>query len=163
MAGLKFDPIAEAARQWGARWAAVEEMQAVTSIMRAQQLLIARLDALLKPYELTFARYEVLVLLTFSREGHLPMGKIGERLQVHATSVSSLIQRLQAGGFVTRVRHPEDGRTYLAGITAKGRDVVERATADLTANKFAIGELEPAQLAEISANLRILRQSAGDF
>ncbi|MBC7596129.1 MAG: MarR family transcriptional regulator [Kineosporiaceae bacterium] len=163
MAGLDFDPIAEAARQWGARWSAVEEMHTVTSIMRAQQLLIARLDALLKPHDLTFSRYEALVLLTFSRGGQLPMGKMGERLQVHATSVSSLIQRLQASGFVTRVQHPDDGRTFLAGITAKGREVVERATADLTADKFGIGALGPAQLAEISADLRVLRQSAGDF
>ena len=163
MAGLDFDPIAEAARQWGARWSAAEEMHTVTSIMRAQQLLIARLDALLKPHDLTFSRYEALVLLTFSRGGQLPMGKMGERLQVHATSVSSLIQRLQASGFVTRVQHPDDGRTFLAGITAKGREVVERATADLTADKFGIGALGPAQLAEVSADLCVLRQSAGDF
>lgn len=163
MAGLDFDPIAEAARQWSERWPAVEEMHTVTSIMRAQQLLIARLDALLKPYGLTFSRYEVLVLLTFSREGQLPMGKIGERLQVHATSVSSLIQRLQVSGLVTRMQHPDDGRTYLAAITAKGREVVEQATADLTAVRFGIGELDRAQLAEISADLGILRQAAGDF
>ena len=163
MAGLDFDPIAEAARQWTQRWPAAEEMHTVTSIMRAQQLLIARLDAILKRHDLTFSRYEALVLLTFSREGQLPMGKMGERLQVHATSVSSLIQRLQASGFVTRVQHPDDGRTFLAGITDKGRKVVERATADLTADKFGIGALDSAQLAEVSADLRILRQSAGDF
>lgn len=163
MAGLDFDPIEEAARQWSRRWSATEEMHTVTSIMRAQQLLIARLDGLLKPHSLTFSRYEVLVLLTFSREGQLPMGKIGERLQVHATSVSSLIQRLQASGLVTRVQHPGDGRTYLAVITDKGREVVERATADLTADRFGIGELTSAQLSEVSADLRILRQAAGDF
>lgn len=163
MAGLGFDPIAEAARQWGKRWPAVDEMHAVTSIMRAQQLLIARLDALLKPHDLTFSRYEALVLLTFSRDGRLPLGKMGQRLQVHATSVSSLIQRLQASGYVTRIRHPDDGRTYLAVITDKGREVVERATADITGDKFGIGALDADQLAEISANLRTLRHTAGDF
>jgi DNA-binding MarR family transcriptional regulator len=163
MSGLGFDPIAEAARQWDKRWPAVEQMHAVTSIMRAQQLLIARLDALLKPHDLTFSRYEALVLLTFSREGKLPLGKMGERLQVHATSVSSLVQRLQASGYVTRNRHPEDGRTFLAVLTDKGREVVEVATADLTADKFGIGALDAVQLSEISADLRVLRQSAGDF
>jgi hypothetical protein len=39
-------------------------MAAVTSIMRAQQILLGELDALLRPYGLTFARYEALVLLT---------------------------------------------------------------------------------------------------
>ncbi|MGZ8718686.1 MAG: MarR family winged helix-turn-helix transcriptional regulator [Aeromicrobium sp.] len=163
MAGLDFDPIAEAARQWGQRWPAVAEMQAVTSIMRAQQLLIARLDALLKPHDLTFSRYEALVLLTFSREGRLPLGKMGERLQVHATSVSSLVQRLQASGYVTRDRHPDDGRTFLAVLTDEGREVVERATRGITADKFGVGALSPAQLSEISADLRVLRKDAGDF
>lgn len=163
MSGLGFDPIAVAAQQWGKRWSAVDEMHAVTSIMRAQQLLIARLDALLKPHELTFSRYEALVLLTFSREGELPLGKMGERLQVHATSVSSLVQRLQASGYVNRTRHPDDGRTFLAVITDKGREVVEKATADLTRDKFGIGALDAAQLTEVSADLRILRQAAGDF
>ena len=35
-------------------------MAAVTSIMRAQQILLAELDGLLRPYGLTFARYEAL-------------------------------------------------------------------------------------------------------
>lgn len=163
MSGLDFDPIDEAARHWGERWGAVEEMHTVTSIMRAQQLLIARLDALLKPHDLTFSRYEALVLLTFSRESRLPLGKMGERMQVHATSVSSLVQRLQASGYVTRTRHPDDGRTFLAILTDKGRDIVDKATADLAADKFGIGALDAAQLAEISADLRVLRQAAGDF
>lgn len=163
MAGLPFDPIDEAARQWQQRWPAATQMHAVTSIMRAQQLLIARLDALLKPYDLTFSRYEVLVLLTFSKSGQLPMGKIGQRLQVHATSVSSLIQRLKASGLVTREQHPDDGRTFLACITPTGRDVVERATKTLTEDGFAIGALDQEQLRRISADLKSLRSAAGDF
>lgn len=163
MAELGFDPIGEAARQWEKRWPATEQMHAVTSIMRAQQLLIARLDSLLKPHDLTFSRYEALVLLTFSQHGQLPMGKMGERLQVHATSISSLVQRLQASGYVTRTRHRDDGRTFLAVLTDKGRDVVERATADLTDDRFGIGALDAGQLAEISADLRVLRHAAGDF
>ncbi|MEU4418841.1 MarR family transcriptional regulator, partial [Nocardia salmonicida] len=77
---LGFDPIDEAARQWAARWPGVSAMHAVTSVMRVQQLLLSELDALLKPHGLSFARYEALVLLTFSSRGSLPLGKMGERL-----------------------------------------------------------------------------------
>ena len=66
--------------------------------MRVQQLVIGRLDAILKPHGLTFARYEALVLLVFSSRGSLPLGKMGERLQVHPTSVTSIVQRLEAVG-----------------------------------------------------------------
>ena len=96
MAPLPFDPIDEAARQWAEHWEGVAPMHAVTSLMRVQQLVLARLDGVLKPFGLTFARYEALVLLTFSSRGSLPLGKMGERLQVHPTSVTSIVDRLEA-------------------------------------------------------------------
>ena len=160
---LPFDPIDEAARQWSLRWEAVEEMHAVTSLMRVQQIVLARLDEVLRPHGLTFARYEALVLLTFSRAGALPLGKMGERLQVHATSVTSIVDRLEAAGLVERRRHPEDGRAVLAEITESGRALVERATADLVASRFALTSLEPAQLEALSDLLRPVRRDAGDF
>jgi DNA-binding MarR family transcriptional regulator len=160
---LPFDPIDEAARQWGLRWGAVDQMHAVTSLMRVQQLVLNQLDEVLKPHGLTFARYEALVLLTFSRTGSLPLGKMGERLQVHPTSVTSIVDRLQTAGLVRRRRHPEDGRAVLAEITDEGRALVEAATADLVALEFAIGEVPVEDLRELSALLRPVRERAGDF
>ncbi|HEU4513886.1 MAG TPA: MarR family transcriptional regulator [Nocardioidaceae bacterium] len=160
---LPFDPIDEAARQWALRWEGVEQMHAVTSLMRVQQLVLGQLDEILRPHGLTFARYEALVLLTFSKAGSLPMGKMGERLQVHPTSITSIIDRLQAAGLVVRRRHPDDGRAVLAEITEAGREVVEAATADLVAADFALGALDEQQLGQISAVLRPVREAAGDF
>jgi DNA-binding MarR family transcriptional regulator len=160
---LPFDPIDEAARQWGLRWGGAEQMHAVTSLMRVQQVVLAQLDELLRPHGLTFARYEALVLLTFSRAGSLPLGKMGERLQVHPTSVTSIVDRLEAAGLVVRRRHPEDGRAVLAEITQAGRAVVEAATADLVAAEFALGALDEKQLRLISEVLRPVRRAVGDF
>ena len=160
---LAFDPIARAGDLWERRWGHSPAMLAVTSIMRAQAILIAELDALLRPYELTFARYEALVLLTFSSRGALPLGKMGERLQVHPTSVTSIVNRLEAAGHVVRRRHPRDGRAVLAEITAQGRAVVEAATSDLVNARFAIADISTEDLRAISALLRPVRESAGDF
>jgi DNA-binding MarR family transcriptional regulator len=160
---LDFDPIDEAARQWGLRWQGVDQMHAVTSLMRVQQLVLAQLDEILRPHGLTFARYEALVLLTFSRAGSLPLGKMGERLQVHPTSVTSIVDRLEAAGLVERRRHPDDGRAVLAEITDAGRAVVEAATADLVAADFALGALDDSQLRLVSEVLRPVRRAAGDF
>ena len=66
---LPFDPIEEAAKQWATLWGEMPRMRAVTSLMRVHQLLLTELDELLRPLGLTFARYEVLVLLSFSRRG----------------------------------------------------------------------------------------------
>jgi DNA-binding MarR family transcriptional regulator len=160
---LPFDPIDEAAAQWAKRWGGVPQMHAVTSLMRVQQLVLGRLDSILRPHGLTFARYEALVLLTFSSRGSLPLGKMGERLQVHPTSVTSIVGRLEAAGLVERQRHPDDGRAVLAGITPAGRDLVERATADLVGADFGLGALDEAGLRELSELLRPVRKAAGDY
>lgn len=160
---LPFDPIDEAARQWGLRWQGVDAMHAVTSLMRAQQIVLARLDALLRPHGLSFARYEALVLLVFSSRGSLPLGKMGERLQVHPTSVTSIVRRLDDAGLVVRVPHPEDGRAVLAEITDAGRRVVEAATRDLVGADFGLGSLPQSQLSGLSELLRPVRKAAGDF
>ena len=160
---LAFDPIDEAARQWGRRWDAVDQMHAVTSLMRVQQLVLAELDEILRPHGLTFARYEALVLLTFSRAGALPLGKMGERLQVHPTSITSTVARLQSDGLVVRRRHPEDGRRVLAEITQAGRDTVEAATADLVSTRFALASVPVEDLRALSVLLKPVRRVAGDF
>ena len=160
---LPFDPIDEAARQWDERWGGVGPMHAVTSLMRVQQLVLGRLDAVLRPHGLTFARYEALVLLVFSSRGSLPLGKMGERLQVHPTSITSIMRRLEAAGLVERKAHPDDGRAVLAEITPKGRDLVERATADLVSGDFGLDALDEAGQRALSELLRPIRADAGDF
>lgn len=138
-------------------------MAAVTSIMRAQQILLSELDAVLRPHGLTFARYEALVLLSFAREGGLPLSKVGERLMVHPTSVTNTVDRLEAAGLVRRTPNPSDRRGTLASITPEGRDVVERATADLTKARFGLGALPGDDLQALFDVLVRLRVDAGDF
>ena len=160
---LPFDPIERAAQIWARRFGASPSMAAVTSIMRAQQILLGALDALLRPYDLTFARYEALVLLSFSRAGALPLRVIGERLMVHPTSVTNTIDRLERQGLVVRRPNPSDGRGRLAEITPAGRSVVESATRDLMAAEFGLAGYAEADLAEMFTLLRSLRLAAGDF
>lgn len=165
---LPFDPVERAGESWAKHYPEAGEltydaMRAVTSIMRAQQILIANLDAGLKPFNLTFSRYEALVLLSFSSTGALPLSKIGERLQVHATSVTNVIDRLEASGFVVREPNPRDGRGTLAVLTDEGRVVVDRATRELHRNAFGLQGLAPEELQQLFSILRRLRIDAGDF
>jgi len=160
---LPFDPIERAAQIWSKRFGDSPSMAAVTSIMRAQQILLGSLDALLRPYDLTFARYEALVLLSFSRAGALPLRVVGERLMVHPTSVTNTIDRLERQGLVVRRPNPSDGRGRLAEITPAGRAVVEKATKDLMTAEFGLGGYSAAELAEVFTLLRDLRLRAGDF
>ncbi len=160
---LDFDPIARADELWSRRWGGVPAMAAITSVMRAHQILLSRVDAVVKPYGLTFARYEALVLLTFSRSGELPLSKIGERLMVHPTSVTNTVDRLERAGLVSRRPNPLDGRGVLAAITERGREVVEQATRELMEMDFGLEGYSAAQCQEVFDLLRPLRVDAGDF
>lgn len=161
--GLPFDPIERAAAIWERRFGAARAMAAVTSIMRVHQILLSELDGLLRPFGLTFARYEALVLLSFSRTGALPLRMIGERLMVHPTSVTNTIDRLEGQRFVVRRPNPQDRRGTLAEITPAGRDVVRRATDVLMAAGFGLSGYRDQQLDTMFSLLRDLRVATGDF
>src|ERR1044072_7053053 len=162
---LGSDPIAEAPRHGEGRWGEepARPMAAVTSVMRAQQVLLARLNGLLGPLGLTFPRYEALMLLSFTRTGALPLGKVGGRLQVHRTSVTNIIDKLEQAGFVRRVPHAADRRTTLAELTDEGREVAQRATLLLNDDAYGMAALADAEQEQLTELLRTLRIEAGDF
>lgn len=161
---LDSDPVAEARRNWEAHgWEAPEAMVVATSIARAHQIVLAAIDMVLAPFGLTFSRFEALALLSFSRRGALPMGKIGDRLQVHPASVTNTITRLERDGLVRRIGAEGDRRTVLAEITPKGRRTVRAAARALGDARFGTGALTSAELAAIHDSLAPLRREAGDF
>jgi DNA-binding MarR family transcriptional regulator len=162
---LPFDPIAEAARQWEAHgWSEqAPAMAIVTSIMRLQQIYLGKADSVLRPLGLTFARYEVLMLLSFSSRGSLPLGKIGERLQVNAASVTNAVDRLERDALVSRRANPDDGRGTLATITDAGRRLATAATGLMNERLFSSLHVDESLLGDLFGPLSTLRQAAGDF
>ena len=159
------DPIAAARTNWErAGWGEVADgMVAVTSVMRAHQILLARVENALRPYDLSFSRFELLRLLAFSRTGALPITTASDRLQVHVTSVIHAIRRLEADGLVKRIPHPTDGRTTLVELTELGRSTVEDATVTLNRQVFADIGISPEQARALVASIETLRRHAGDF
>lgn len=160
---LPFDPIERASELWTKHIGDPTSMRLATSIMRVQQLIIAELDAALKPYGITFARYEVLVLLSFSSSGQLPLSKIGERLMVHPTSVTNAMDRLESQGLVRRVADSADRRRTFAELTPEGDTVLAQATEQIMGIDFAVKGLDAEQQDQTYDLLRSLRSAAGDF
>jgi len=162
---LRFDPIGEASRQWEVHWGpeAVPSMAAVTSIMRAQQILMARLNELLAPLDLTFPRYEALMLVYYSRHQELALGKLSDRLQVHRTSVTNVIDKLTDCGYIDRINDQSDRRMVLARLTEKGGQVAEAATALLNAAQFGMAPLDACACEHLFGLIEPLRREAGDY
>jgi len=159
------DLVAEARRQWVAHgWQGPDRgMATVVSLMRAQQIVAGRLEDVVRPYGLSYARYELLTLLAFTRTGELPLSRVGERLQVRPASVTGAVDKLEQQGLVVRVPHPGDGRAVLARITDEGRDVAAKSTDALNAGPFADLGLDDQELEQLVALLARLRKNAGDF
>lgn len=146
---------------WGT---AATGMAAITSIMRAHQLFLAQANDVLKPFDLTFARYEVLAWLAWNAEcGSLSLSQIGERLQVKPATVTSAIDRLEADELVQRVPHPNDARSTLAEITARGRKTVTAATSELNTRVFEAMPLTKGETESLISLLFRIRVEAGDF
>ena len=91
------------------------------------------------------------------------MNKASALLQVHPTSVTNAVDRLQDAGLVVRSPHPTDGRTTLIELTPDGRALAKRATAVLNSEVFGqsgFGDQDVDQLIRI---LGTFRRNAGDF
>ncbi|GLY65910.1 MarR family winged helix-turn-helix transcriptional regulator [Amycolatopsis taiwanensis] len=160
---LPFDPIARAAELWEERVGPSGTMAAVTGLMRVQQVIQSAVDGALKPHGLTFARYEALVLLSFARRSSLPMRVMGERLQLHPTSVTNIVDRLEKDGLVRRLPHPTDRRTTLVEITDEGRARHAVATKAVTAIDFGLVGLTAKQIEQLTDLLTKVRKATGDF
>jgi len=160
---LPFDPIARAAELWESRIGPAGTMAAATSVMRVQQILLSATDAALRPHGLTFARYEALVLLSFARRASLPMRVMGERLQLHPTSVTNIVDRLERDGLVRRTPHPHDRRATVVMITEAGKARCSRATKAVSETEFGLVGLSEQQANQLTELLERVRRAAGDF
>jgi DNA-binding MarR family transcriptional regulator len=162
---LPFDPVAETRRQWtAAGWAeAADGVAVVGSVMRVQKLFIVQSDRTLKPFGLTYARYEILMLLHFSRTGSLTLGRLRSRLQVQPGAITNSVDRLEADALLNRVPHPSDNRTTLAVLTPKGRKLAKRATIRLNEVLYENLGIDQETSRTLFSMLREIRLNADDF
>jgi DNA-binding MarR family transcriptional regulator len=73
----------------------------------------------LEPLGLTFPQY--LVILALQEGAPLPVGELGDRLDMDTGTITPLVKRLETAGFVTRNRDPADERRVLVDLTPRGR------------------------------------------
>jgi len=160
---MDMDLVAEARRNWvEGGLGEVDAMVSATSLARSHQIVLGRINQALSPFSLTFSRYEALALLSFARNGSMAMARMGERLQVHPTSVTSTIDRLERDGLVKRTPHPDDRRATLATLTAEGRTLHDEATKALEGIRWGMGDIDNGQLSNLNHELAHVRASGGD-
>ena len=80
---------------------------------------------LLEELKLTYPQYLAMLVL-WERDG-LMVSELGERLFLDSGTLTPLLKRLEASGFITRVRDVHDERRVHIRLTAEGRKLKARA------------------------------------
>lgn len=159
---LAYDPVEAARERWiGQGWEdSATGMAAVVSVIRGEQILLRRANAILRPLGLTFARYQVLGMLRWT--GPLTLGSLGHRLWITPATVTSAVGRLELAGLISRKSHPSDARATLVEITAKGQRLFDRAVEMLNVDLFGAVELSEQELELLVELIGKIRVAEGD-
>lgn len=82
-----------------------------------------------KPYldelDLTYTQY--ITMLVLWEEQNINVKDLGERLYLDSGTLTPLLKKLEAKGYINRRRSKEDERSLIISITEKGADLKEKA------------------------------------
>lgn len=160
-----FDVVEASRRVWLAQWPppAASGMAVFTAILRSHHMLSNEINQVMREFDLTFARYEVLTWLATDPESSLTLSWISKTLRIPPATVTDIIDRLEDDGLVRRTPHPTDARTTLAVISETGRQLSTDATRALNTTVYErIGLSEP-QRDQLIRLLAELRMSGNEF
>jgi DNA-binding MarR family transcriptional regulator len=100
-----------------------DELEEMARLFRRVARLVFSLKPLSGPgSELPEAQLRC--LFAMARQGPCTMSQLSERLQVHPSTATELVERLIQAGLAERQRSEEDRRVVWVGLTAAGRETV---------------------------------------
>ena len=89
--------------------------------------VVCKYTPLLKPLNLTYTQY--IVLLVLWEEDHCTLRDLCRKLYLDSGTLTPLLKKMEAAGFVTRERSREDERVVTVTLTEEGRSLKEKARA----------------------------------
>lgn len=118
-------------------------------------------DSLLKPHDMTMSQGWVLVHLI--RENGMNQKDLAKRLEIASVTVSKLVDRLEARGYVTRKPDPVDRRSNQVYATDAAKDVVRVMTETIReVDTIANQGLDDQQQEALHEMLQIIRNNLKD-
>ncbi|GAA0733547.1 MarR family winged helix-turn-helix transcriptional regulator [Sphingomonas trueperi] len=132
------------------------EHQLCFSVYSAGMAIQRLYKPLLDRLGLTYPQY--LVLNVLWRDDQLPIGHIAERLALEPSTLTPLLKRLEAAGFLRRTRNPENERQVIVALTDAGRAMRAQARCLNEALLAASGDTVRA-LGDLNARIIRLRDA----
>ncbi len=100
----------------------------LSDLLRVGNLTLPRLgERLAGELGASLVELDLLAELAHAPEHRLRMSEISQRLTISGTSVTRVVDGLQAHGYVTRALSPGDRRVVYAELTDQGAELLERA------------------------------------
>ncbi len=87
--------------------------------------VIKRYKPLLEPYGLTYTGY--ITMMALWEKDNVNVKELGSRLFLDSGTLTPLLKKLEAQGYVERTRDPRDERNIIIRLTEKGRDLKQMA------------------------------------
>lgn len=140
-----------------------ERFTAMAAVLRTHALMVSRLDRALKPFGVNRSAYLVLVTLALSQQRGRRLSYLSRYLMVHPTTVTLIVDQLERRRLVRRTPHPDDRRSSLVVLTARGRTLTEAATTAAAEAGFGLDGVGDRTLGQVTRTLRAVRRDVGDL
>lgn len=101
------------------------ENQLCFRLYSASKEIVRRYKPYLDPLGLTYTQYIAMMVLW--AEEHMSVKDLGERLRLESSTLTPLLKKLEAAGYITRERSKSDERVVVVTLTDEGRDLHDRA------------------------------------
>jgi DNA-binding MarR family transcriptional regulator len=132
--------------------------EATIALLRTADVVRRRISATMEPFGITMQQYNVLRILRGAGPRGLPTLEIADRMIEEAPGITRLLDRIEAKGWVKRVRCAEDRRQVLCSITPEGLELLARMDeAVAAADSEVIGELDECELEQLLGHLSSIR------
>lgn len=93
----------------------------------ASKEIVRRYKPFLDPLDLTYTQYIVMMVLW--EQGGMSVSELGRHLFLNSATLTPLLKRLEAKGFISRERSTDDERSVLVNVTEEGLKLREKALA----------------------------------
>jgi DNA-binding MarR family transcriptional regulator len=139
------------------------EQEAFLGLWRTYDRLRALEDAVFERFELTSQQYNVLRLLAAAGPSKIRTLELASRLISRAPDITRMLDKLEQRGLIDRDRPASNRRTVEVGITDRGKELLEELREPIRdCHRAQLGHLKPAQLRELIALLKIVREPHED-
>jgi DNA-binding MarR family transcriptional regulator len=128
------------------------------SLYRLSRMVTQKYTPLLKPLDITYPQYLVLLVLWQNEEKSLnsmSVSQLTTALQLDTGTVTPLLKRMEAKGILSRQRDSVDERIVLVSLCEKGRALREQAKS-IPQQLLCDADLPTEQLGEVKIQLQLL-------